>query len=191
MERGMEWNNQAREILKEMIERTGKDYIDICQDLKNIGIDTYTNITLANKINRGTFDFRFFLQVMDVIGMENFNIQINKQDEKIQYLSKDEFVEKFLQLNTIALELNNPMEVTKTKFLDMQTQLYKRAGFDKSIYSNLKKYNFFEIDIFTQALTHEVLVSFYEDLQSENRTLQRLEKLENEMNQIKNKLELS
>jgi hypothetical protein len=31
MERVMEWNNQAREILKEMIETTGKDYIDICQ----------------------------------------------------------------------------------------------------------------------------------------------------------------
>lgn len=183
----MEWNNQARDILKEMIEITGKDYVEICQNLKDIGIDTYTNITLANKINRGTFDFRFFLQIMNAISVEEFTIQTNKQDEEIQYLTRDEFVEKFLQLNTIALELNNPMEVTKNKFLDIQAQLYKRAGFDKTIYSNLKKYNFFEINIFKDTLTHELLVSFYEDLQNENRTLQRLEKLESELGQIKNK----
>ena len=47
----MKWNNQSRDMLKEMIEKTGKDYINICQDLKNT-LESAWNILSHNMQNK-------------------------------------------------------------------------------------------------------------------------------------------
>jgi hypothetical protein len=67
------WYKDSANFLKAELARTGIGYDDLCERLKVIGIEeSYKG--LANKINRGSFSFAFFLQCMKAIGRREIHI---------------------------------------------------------------------------------------------------------------------
>ena len=63
----MDWENEARRIVKAELARRGMTYERLAKRLKTIGINE-TERSIANKMSRGTFTFIFFLQCMSAIG---------------------------------------------------------------------------------------------------------------------------
>lgn len=63
----MDWENEARRIVKAELARRGMTYERLAKRLKTIGINE-TERSIANKMSRGTFSFVFFLQCMSAIG---------------------------------------------------------------------------------------------------------------------------
>lgn len=76
----MDWENEARRIVKAELARRGMTYERLAKRLKTIGINE-TERSIANKMSRGTFSFIFFLQCMKAIGNNEvaFNIEIDKK----------------------------------------------------------------------------------------------------------------
>lgn len=76
----MDWENEARRIVKAELARRGMTYERLAKRLKTIGINQ-TERSIANKMSRGTFSFIFFLQCMKAIGNNDvsFNIVIDKK----------------------------------------------------------------------------------------------------------------
>ena len=65
--------SDAANFLKAELARTGIGYDALCRKLKDIGVEeSYKGV--ANKINRGSFSFAFFLQCMKAIGRHEFRI---------------------------------------------------------------------------------------------------------------------
>ena len=64
-----DWNNKAKNMIKAELHKKGIDYIELAKRLNNIGIEE-NQMNIANKINRGTFNFTFALQVFEVLDME-------------------------------------------------------------------------------------------------------------------------
>ncbi|MFC3179118.1 DUF6471 domain-containing protein [Undibacterium amnicola] len=75
----MDWENEARRIVKAELARRGMTYERLAKRLKTIGINE-TERSIANKMSRGTFSFIFFLQCMKAIGNNDvaFNIAVNR-----------------------------------------------------------------------------------------------------------------
>lgn len=73
----IDWNKQASNLLKAELKRHGIEKYDELRDkLEAIGVnETTANLTV--KINRGTFSFSFFLQVMKAINANVFRIGEN------------------------------------------------------------------------------------------------------------------
>lgn len=60
------WNQEATNIIKSELVRQNIKYDELILRLKRIGIiENYKGI--ANKINRGSFTFVFFMQCMEAI----------------------------------------------------------------------------------------------------------------------------
>jgi len=76
----MDWENEARRIVKAELARRGITYERLAKRLKTIGINE-TERSIANKMSRGTFSFVFFLQCMTAIGNSevSFDITMNKK----------------------------------------------------------------------------------------------------------------
>lgn len=77
MEKGINdpapWHKDAANFLKAELARSGIGYEALCQSLKKIGVEeNYKGV--ANKINRGSFSFAFFLQCMKAIGKDEIHI---------------------------------------------------------------------------------------------------------------------
>lgn len=67
------WHKDAANFLKAELARTGIGYDELCQRLKTIGVEeSYKGV--ANKINRGSFSFAFFMQCMKAIGRHEIHI---------------------------------------------------------------------------------------------------------------------
>ena len=67
------FEDKAKYILKSKLKRQGIDYCDLQKKLNKIGVkETYTSIN--QKINRGKFNFIFFLQCMHAIGIKTIII---------------------------------------------------------------------------------------------------------------------
>lgn len=67
------WQHEAANFLKAELARAGIGYDGLGQKLKSIGIEeSYKGI--ANKVNRGSFSFAFFLQCMRAIGKHEIHI---------------------------------------------------------------------------------------------------------------------
>lgn len=67
------WNKDAANFLKAELARSGIGYEALCTRLKAIGVDeNYKGV--ANKINRGSFSFAFFMQCMKAIGRNEIHI---------------------------------------------------------------------------------------------------------------------
>lgn len=61
-----EWSIKASRLLKSELDLAGMSYVDLVNRLALMGItESYKGI--ANKINRGTFTFAFFIQCMKAI----------------------------------------------------------------------------------------------------------------------------
>jgi hypothetical protein len=68
----IDWKKEATNILKAELTRQDIKYDELILRLKKLGIiESYKGI--ANKINRGSFTFVFFMQCMQVI---NKNIEL-------------------------------------------------------------------------------------------------------------------
>ena len=69
-----EWNNKAKNIIKAELSKKGIDYIELAKKLNKIGVEE-TQMNIANKINRGTFNFTFALQIFEALGIENLRLK--------------------------------------------------------------------------------------------------------------------
>ncbi len=67
------WNQRATNLLKSQMVLAGANYEQLIQRLAAIGVDeSYKGI--ANKINRGTFSFVFFMQCMKALGVNEIRL---------------------------------------------------------------------------------------------------------------------
>lgn len=69
-----EWQRKATNLLKAEITRHGLSYDQLKEMLSKIGIEETAN-SINVKINRGTFSFVFFLQVMKAIDAKILRIE--------------------------------------------------------------------------------------------------------------------
>ena len=69
------WENEARRILKAEIVRRGLTYAVLAKRLQAIGVHE-TERSLANKMSRGTFTFVFFLQCMKAMGASSISFEL-------------------------------------------------------------------------------------------------------------------
>lgn len=82
----MNWENEARRILKAELVRRGITYERLASRLEAIGVKE-TERSIANKMSRGTFAFTFVLQCMKAIGADVLTIDLSlKQNEKSRTL---------------------------------------------------------------------------------------------------------
>ncbi|WP_395008986.1 DUF6471 domain-containing protein [Undibacterium sp.] len=86
----MDWENEARRIVKAELARRGLTYERLAKRLKTIGINE-TERSIANKMSRGTFSFVFFLQCMKAVGNHEvaFSISVNPESLRAQILERD------------------------------------------------------------------------------------------------------
>lgn len=68
-----ELNIRASNLLKAELQRAGVGYAELCNRLEKIGVhESYKGV--ANKINRGTFSFAFFMQCMKVLDVKEIRL---------------------------------------------------------------------------------------------------------------------
>ena len=65
----VDWNEEARNVLKAALKRDGISYAVLREGLSKIGVDE-SEANLRNKINRGKFSAAFFLQCFAVMGTD-------------------------------------------------------------------------------------------------------------------------
>jgi hypothetical protein len=69
-----EWNRLACNLLKSELAKAGIGYEELIRRLAEIGItESYKGI--ANKINRGTYSFTFFMQCMKALNQKSFRLE--------------------------------------------------------------------------------------------------------------------
>jgi len=69
-----DWNTKAKNMIKAELSKRGIDYIELAEKLNEIGIEE-TQMNIANKINRGTFNFTFALQIFKVLNMDTLRLK--------------------------------------------------------------------------------------------------------------------
>ena len=69
-----EWTRLASNMIKMELARRGITYDKLQEKLASIGIEETAN-AINVKINRGTFSFIFFLQVMKAIGAKVIRLE--------------------------------------------------------------------------------------------------------------------
>lgn len=74
----MNWENEARRIVKAELVRRGVTYERLAGRLKAIGVQE-TERSIANKMSRGSFPFTFVLQCMRAIGADTLTIDLSLQ----------------------------------------------------------------------------------------------------------------
>lgn len=67
------WKHKAMIITKRIIRERNIDYIELAKKLEAIGIEE-TNNNISTKINRGSFSFVFFLQILEVLNIKTLEI---------------------------------------------------------------------------------------------------------------------
>ena len=71
----MNWNSQAKRMVKSELAKREIDYIKLAELMKDIGIDE-KQANIANKINRGAFSFGFALQIFEAIGVKHLDLKM-------------------------------------------------------------------------------------------------------------------
>lgn len=74
------WNRLAANILRAELRLRGLTYHELHQRLADLGVKESTNGIKA-KINRGSFQFSFFLKCASAIGMDRLNLDSIFQKE--------------------------------------------------------------------------------------------------------------
>lgn len=72
----MNWENEARRILKAELARRGVTYERLAGRLEAMGVKE-TERSIANKMSRGTFPFTFVLQCMKAISTATLTIELD------------------------------------------------------------------------------------------------------------------
>lgn len=65
------WNEQAKRLLKSELVRRGITHEDLAELLNEIGVGE-TKTSIDSKISRGTFSAVFLIQCLNAIGCKNF-----------------------------------------------------------------------------------------------------------------------
>ena len=71
----MNWENEARRIVRAELVRRGITYKGLAARLVAIGVNE-TERSIANKMSRGTFSFVFVLQCLQAIGAKSMSVEI-------------------------------------------------------------------------------------------------------------------
>ncbi len=71
----LDWNEQAKRLLKAELVRRGLTNLQLVSCLESIGIEE-TKASVESKISRGTFSAAFLLQCLNAIGCKNFDPRI-------------------------------------------------------------------------------------------------------------------
>jgi hypothetical protein len=71
----MNWENEARRIVRAELVRRGITYKGLAARLVAIGVNE-TERSIANKMSRGTFSFVFVLQCLQAIGAKSMTVEI-------------------------------------------------------------------------------------------------------------------
>ena len=69
-----EWSKQATNMIKAELSRKGVTYDQLQEKMAVLGIEETAN-AINVKINRGTFSFVFFMQVMKAIGAKTLRLE--------------------------------------------------------------------------------------------------------------------
>lgn len=69
-----EWSKQATNMIKAELSRKGVTYDQLQEKMAALGIEETAN-AINVKINRGTFSFVFFMQVMKAIGAKTLRLE--------------------------------------------------------------------------------------------------------------------
>lgn len=70
----MDWNINAKRVLRTEIVRRGITYRGLSEMLEKIGVKE-TERSIQGKIARGTFSFAFFLQCMKAMGAKKVELE--------------------------------------------------------------------------------------------------------------------
>ena len=111
------WRKLTINILKSVLKDKNVSYVDLCDKLKDIGIEEdYSNI--VQKVNRGTFSFAFFIQCLEAIGLNEYTINVNKlqQNQKDEATYHDERIAEILKEH--SKNLNNHEKELLISILD-------------------------------------------------------------------------
>ena len=71
----LDWNEQAKRLLKSELVRRGITNDELVRLLDNIGVEE-TKTSIDSKISRGTFSAAFLLQCLNAIGCKNLIAEI-------------------------------------------------------------------------------------------------------------------
>jgi hypothetical protein len=71
----LDWNEQAKRLLKSELVRRGITSEELVSRLESIGVDE-TKASVESKISRGTFSAAFLLQSLNAIGCKNFVVEV-------------------------------------------------------------------------------------------------------------------
>lgn len=69
----IEFQEQAKNILKAELKRRGISYRDLAEKLTERGVPE-SERNIANKISRGSFTAAFFLECLDAAGVRNLTL---------------------------------------------------------------------------------------------------------------------
>jgi hypothetical protein len=70
------WQNDARRIVRVELVRRGLTYQQLAERLEALGVEE-TERSIANKMSRGTFSFVFVLQCMKAIGADSITVALD------------------------------------------------------------------------------------------------------------------
>lgn len=73
----MNWENEARRILRAELVRRGVTYQRLASRLQALGLKE-TERSVANKMSRGTFSFAFALQCLAAIGADSVSFELTE-----------------------------------------------------------------------------------------------------------------
>jgi len=79
----LDWNEQAKRLLKSELVRRGISNDDLVIFLANIGVEE-TKASIDSKISRGTFSAAFMLQCLNAIGCKTFVSEIEQYDNVVE-----------------------------------------------------------------------------------------------------------
>lgn len=72
------WAQEAGKILKSLLEREGVSYKELSRRLELMGL-VESDAVLRNKINRGTFQFQFFLRCISALGHQEVYFEVRPE----------------------------------------------------------------------------------------------------------------
>ncbi len=69
-----EWYKKAKSIIKAELAKKDIGYDELSERLKDIGVDE-NKMNIANKLNRGKFNFVLALQIFKALGLKKLNLE--------------------------------------------------------------------------------------------------------------------
>lgn len=71
------WEAEAKRVLKSELARSGVSYRVLVARFKAMGVEDNEK-AIASRISRGKFSFAFFLQCMKALGVEEVRVDVRK-----------------------------------------------------------------------------------------------------------------